>query len=144
MIKDQIIGIWKLVSAEFRSSDGEVSYPLGRDAVGMLMYDTNGNMSAQLTNPNIPTFVSNNQLKGSPSEIKAAYEGCVSYFGTYEINEDEGFIVHHVEGSLFPNWVGTDQKRFYEFIKDKLILRTQPTKDKELTGFLTWKRRDIK
>ena len=34
-------------------------------------------------------------------------------------------MIHHVELSLFPNWVGTDQQRSVELSGDRLIL-SQP------------------
>jgi Lipocalin-like domain len=35
-------------------------------------------------------------------------------------------VVHHVELSLFPNWVGTDQQRLVELAGDRLILSARP------------------
>jgi hypothetical protein len=34
--------------------------------------------------------------------------------------------VHHVELSLFPNWVGTDQERSVELAEHRLILSASP------------------
>lgn len=31
-------------------------------------------------------------------------------------------MVHHIEGSWFPNLVGADQKRYYRFEGDQLLL----------------------
>ncbi|MHA2204100.1 MAG: lipocalin-like domain-containing protein, partial [Candidatus Hodarchaeales archaeon] len=42
-------------------------------------------------------------IKSTLEEIKSAYEGFIAYFGTYEINNKEGTVTHHWEGSLFPN-----------------------------------------
>jgi hypothetical protein len=40
-----LIGTWRLVSWENRSvEDGEVSYPLGKDASGYIMYNQDGYM----------------------------------------------------------------------------------------------------
>ncbi|MGH8595997.1 MAG: lipocalin-like domain-containing protein [Gammaproteobacteria bacterium] len=35
-------------------------------------------------------------------------------------------VTHHVTASLFPNWVGGDQARFYRFDGDTLILTSKP------------------
>lgn len=126
MGREQFIGTWKLVSSEIRLSDGQLIYPLGRDAVGRITYDTSGHMSCQLTRLDRPAFSSGDQWSGTPEETKSAFEGCVAYFGTYEVNEEKGTVTHHVEGSLFPNWVGTDQRRFFEFSGDRLTLTTPP------------------
>ncbi len=142
MGKEQFVGSWKLISSEFRRSDGKVSYPLGKDIMGLIMYDPNGYVSAQMLNPDRPTFMFGDQLKGTPEEIKAAFEGYVAYYGTYEVNEKEHTITANVEGSVFPNWEGGTQKRFYEFSGDQLTLSTPPMKmgGETITGVLTWKR----
>jgi hypothetical protein len=43
----RLIGSWSLVRWEERGSDGSVHYPLGEDAIGQLMYDHEGRMSAR-------------------------------------------------------------------------------------------------
>jgi hypothetical protein len=63
-------------------------------------------------------------LKGTVEEINECFRGCISYFGKYEFNATGGFVIHHIESSLFPNWEGT-QKRFVE-ISDKRISLTTP------------------
>ncbi len=142
MGKEQFIGTWKLVSSEFRRQNSEVTYPLGMNAVGLLMYDAHGNVSVQVMNPDRTPFAMDSQLMGNPSEIKPAFEGYVAYFGTYEVNEAKGIIIHHIAGSLFPNWIDTDQERFFEFTEDTLILRTSPIVvfGEQSIGFLVWKR----
>ena len=47
-------------------------------------------------------------------------EGFVAYAGRYSFYGDR--VVHHVELSLFPNWVRTDQQRSVELSGDRLIL----------------------
>ena len=142
MGKEQFIGSWKLVSSEFRRPDGEATYPMGRDAVGIIMYDASGHMSTQIMQPNRPTFASGDHLRGTPEEIKSAFSGYIAYYGTYEVNEEEGTVTHHVQGSLFPNWVGTALRRFFEFSGNRLILRTSPMPmgGEQITGVLTWER----
>jgi len=81
--------------------------------------------------------------KGTPEEIKANYEGVISYFGPYEFDAEEGFVLHHVEGSLFPNWEGQAQKRFFELSGNRLTLSTPPTLwggGGEIVAVLTWER----
>lgn len=41
-------GTWRLISFEARTSSGEVSYPLGRDAAGFLVYGQGGYMVASV------------------------------------------------------------------------------------------------
>ncbi len=142
MGKEQFIGTWKLVSSEIRTSDGQLISPLGRNATGTLMYDTNGRMSAQIMRPGRPIFTSGDQLSGTSEEIKTALEGFIAYFGTYEVNEKECTITHRVEGSLFPNWIGTDQRRFFQFSGGRLTITTppMPVGGRQSTVLLIWER----
>jgi hypothetical protein len=48
----------------------------------------------------------------------------VAYAGQYTFNGDR--VVHHVELSLFPDWVGTDQHRFPELSEHELTLSVRP------------------
>ena len=138
----KFMGTWKLVTSEFRTSDGKVSYPLGEKAVGILMYDSGGRMAVQLMRQDRPRFASGDMRGGTPEEAKIAADGYVAYFGTYEVEDRKGTVVHHVEASLFPNWMGQDQVRFFEFSSDLLTLKTLPilSGGQEITGVLVWKR----
>jgi hypothetical protein len=142
MGKDEFVGTWKLVSFEMRRSDGQTVYPFGRNIVGVGNFDAAGNMSAQLMSTDRPAFAINDQLKGTPEEVKAAFEGCISYFGTYEVNKEKGTVTSHVKGSLFPNWVGSDQVRFFEFSGNRVTLRTPPIQAGgiTITALLIWER----
>ncbi|HXG36374.1 MAG TPA: lipocalin-like domain-containing protein [Dehalococcoidia bacterium] len=124
---EQLSGVWKLVSYEYQRADGQPAVPaLGPDPIGRLMYDPSGLMSVHIMSLDRPIFESGDRLRGDSDKVKAAYEGYLAYFGTYEVREAEGIIIHRVEGSLFPNWVGTDQTRFFQLKGDKLTLRTPP------------------
>lgn len=122
----KLVGTWNFVSFEARSSKGEAIHPLGKDPYGMVMFDTGGNMCALTMRRDRPKFASNDASRGTPEEIKAAFEGLIAYCGTYEVNEEKGTVTYHIEGSWFPNLVGTDQIRFFEFSGDQLIIKTPP------------------
>ena len=140
MGKEQFIGSWKLISSEYRRSDGEAAYPRGKNPIGMLMYNATGHVSAQIMPPNRPAFASGDHLKGTPEEIKSAFKGYIAYYGTYEVNEEEGTVTHHVVSSLFPNRIGKPLRRFFEFSGNRLMLRTMPMGGEQLTGVLAWER----
>ena len=142
MAKEEFVGTWKLVSSEFQSSSGAVTYPGGKDAVGRIMYDAAGNMSAQVMRADRPAFASGDNSKATLAELKAAFEGLITYFGTYEIDEQKGTITHKLESSSYPNWVGTDQTRFFQLSDDRLTLSTPPTVwgGDQITGVLIWER----
>jgi len=122
-MSERFIGTWKLVSFEMRS-DNQVTYPLGKDPVGYLIYSHEGYMAASLMASKRQRFSSVDILKATTEEIIAAYGTYVAYCGKYEVTEDK--VTHLVEVSLFPNWVGGKQERFYKLEGDELILSTPP------------------
>ena len=140
--QERLLGTWKLVSCLGYWSDGRVTYPYGQNPEGLLIYDEQGHFSGQIQGQGRPLFESGNLLKGAPAEIKAAFEGYVAYYGTYEVDEEAASLTHYVQGSLFPNWVGTTQTRLYEFQEEKLTLTTLPFvgKRNQLTLTLIWER----
>ncbi len=121
---DEFVGAWRLISFDRRTAAGALTYPLGEHPVGRLTYDAVGRMSAQLMQPDRPRFTANDTARtGSAEEKIAAYEGYTAYYGTYTVNDADRTVVHHVEASLYPNWVGSDMPRKYEFSGDRLTLR---------------------
>ena len=138
-----IVGAWKLISFEAQKADGQVIYPFGKNAQGSIIYTRSGRFSAQVKRPDRPQFASGDQMKGTIEEIEANYKGFVSYYGPYEFDSENGFMVHHVEGSLFPNWEGQPQKRFFELSGNRRKLSTPPTLwggGGEIVGVLVWER----
>lgn len=125
MASNPLIGTWRLVSWENQSvDDGQVSYPLGKGAVGYIMYNPDGYMFVAIMDPNRPKFVAGDLLSGSQQEKAQAAGTYVSYCGRYEFLGDT--VVHHVELSLFPNWAGVEQERLVEVTGNRLTLSTRP------------------
>ena len=138
--QNSIVGTWKLVSWENRTADGQVSYPFGKDAIGSILYSADGYMSVAIMTANRPNFVGGDILGGTLEEKAAAMETYISYGGRYELQE--GSVTHYIEVTLFPNWVGVQQKRFFKFEGNQLLLSTPPIlqQGQEQTGHLIWQR----
>ena len=66
-------------------------------------------------------------MAGTADENKETADGTITYFGTYSVSEADSSIVIHVEGSSFPNWNGTDQKRFVAIAGEQPTLTVRPT-----------------
>jgi hypothetical protein len=125
--REQFFGTWKLASWKIKQANGDLSdSPLGPNALGWIMYDPAGRVSVALMRPDRPNFASNLLTEATPEEIKNGFEGYISYCGYYEVNEQERSVIHRLQLSWFPNWVGTEQKRYFEFEGDRLTLRTPP------------------
>jgi hypothetical protein len=120
--KERFIGTWELVSFESRSASGDVTYPRGRRPAGRLTYDREGRMAVQIMQRERLKFASENSRTATAAEAESAFRGYSAYFGTYRVDEAAGYVIHKVEASLFPNWVGTDQKRFFRFEDNRLTL----------------------
>jgi hypothetical protein len=101
------------------------------------MIDKSGYLSGQLMRCDRPQFASDSP---TPEEAQVAYLTYLAYFGKVDINEEEKTLVTHVEGSLNPDWVGTEQLRYFELSGDRLILRTPPMQlgGIEFTGTFSW------
>ncbi len=142
MSRQQLVGIWKLVSYEFRLADGIVVRPMGRGVQGILIYDASGVMALHIMDPERQKFASGDWLRGTPAEIQSAFEGTMAYYGTFEVNATTGTVVHHIEGSSFPNWVGVDREQSFELAAERLTLMTLPMAlaGEQAVGYLTWQR----
>lgn len=124
-LRTQLVGHWTLVSLEVVGGD-ETEYPMGRDVRGVIAYSPTGQMAVQIMQDDRPRFASDDMAGGTPAELAAALAGYTAYFGTYSVDEGARVVTHHVTGSLFPNWVGTDQRREVAFRDDLLTLSSQP------------------
>ncbi|KFE72243.1 lipocalin-like domain-containing protein [Hyalangium minutum] len=126
MLKERLVGTWQLIAVEGRLPDGSRNHPYGKNPLGMLIYDSHGNMAVQLMNRNRPSFTSAD-LKGSTGqEAKEALDGAAVYFGSYETDEQTARVCHHIQGSVFPNWIGTVQRRRATLEGNRLVLSTGP------------------
>jgi hypothetical protein len=137
-----LVGTWRLVSYESKDSAGGVQYPFGEAAVGQLLFDANGHMSAMLMKPDRPPFASHDLHRGMDAEVRAAFDGFIAYFGTYTIDPAKQTVTLHVQGASYPNWVGGDQLRYYRFHGTRLVLTTPPVQisGRSLVTTLLWER----
>jgi hypothetical protein len=110
----KIVGTWMLVSA-----DGFGPAPLGT-----LMFDDDGRFSAIFVRSDIPKYVSNSRLHGTADDYKMTVNGSIAAFGTYALSGTD--LILHIEGSTFPNWIGTDQTRRNVTVSANELKYTQP------------------
>jgi Lipocalin-like domain len=110
-----VVGTWTLVSAD----------AFGSNPKGYLMFDANGRVSAVLMRSDLPKYASNSRTQGTAEENKATVQGMIAWFGTYSINGTD--LVLQIEGSSFPNWNGSNQKRTNLSVSGDELKWTQPT-----------------
>ncbi len=101
MQDSSLVGTWQLLSFHFSTSDGRITYPWGRDVTGYISYTPQGRMSVIFTKADRAKHSLEDFLGGTAGEKVEAYDGCIAYAGSYEVEGDR--VIHHVEASLFPN-----------------------------------------
>ena len=125
---EKFIGAWRLVAFEEDGPDGEVIYPYGQDAAGLLIYDSLGRMSVQIMKRDRAPLSSADWQSVPPEEIKKAIEGYTAFFGSYEVDEPKDVVIHRVEGHVLPESVGKVLRREFTFSGDILVLKPSPNR----------------
>lgn len=121
-------GTWELVSIEVVDESGEwVPWPnpMGGRAVGVLMYDGDRNMAAQIT--------SDPRSVVTPPEWGDIIHGYMAYYGRYEVDATERTVTHHRRNHLNPDRGNVSVVRHFELEGDRLILTVAPDLDVRLT-----------
>lgn len=142
MDRDKFIGSWKLLASEYRVSDGSIMYPMGKAVTGRLIYTADGYVSAQHMSADRKPWASNDWLRGTPEETRAAFQSYRGYYGIWNCDEVKHTVTHHIDRGSFPNWTGTDFVRLYEFSGNRLTLLTppMPMDGKMVQIYLVWER----
>jgi Lipocalin-like domain len=110
-IKERLVGTWALVTCEVVAPDGARSaLVVGSNPAGQYIFTEDGHFSFQAVAEFGP-FLSNDRMKTTPEEDRAAMRGSIAYYGTFTVNEADRTIAVHIERSSFPNQNGTDGKR---------------------------------
>ena len=140
---ETIEGRWKLVAAEDVRTDGSVGrYPWGRHPVGSIVVER-GACYLQIMSSDTPAF--NGGTTAVLEQMKAALlSSYIAYEGPCTVNEGEGSVTIKVEAAWRPDYVGTEQKRFFRFEGGTLLFGPAPNSvrggDERLTRRLTLER----
>jgi hypothetical protein len=138
-LKEQLIGVWTLVSNDNIAPDGNKRQPFGANPKGTLILDASGRYAQVQLNPAVPKFKADNRLGGTSEENAAVVRGTAAQFGRWSVDEASKTIVSHLDGSIFPNATGTDTKRAVTIAGDELRL-DNPTPGAGGQGLTVWKR----
>lgn len=119
-----LIGTWRVVEFADLDKEGKWVYWFGEHPRGYLIYDATGHMHIQVMKvPPLAAFPESDWDVGtppSPEHAVAAYSAYEAYFGTYTVDEAKHVVTHHVEGSVHPDYIDTDQPRPYRLQGDRL------------------------
>ncbi len=152
----QLIGASTLSSWTMRTARG-ILHPFGREASGLLIYTRDGAMSATLSeaerrevhNDNdrarsdvgrLRSSIDATSLPGELESLRSRYASAalsyLAYAGSFEVEGSD--VIHHVEHSLLPEWVGTDLRREATFDDEGALQLSLNTPG--ATDVLTWDR----
>ena len=111
-----LIGAWKLEDWSLVYEDGRPDdFPLGRDAVGFILYTADGHMSATISR------AGRKPLGTDGVAAKAeAYDGCFAYAGRFEVRK--GVAFHSIEVATNPALAGITSTRHILLDSNRLTL----------------------
>lgn len=133
---ERFAGAWTLVRSERRGADGEMIGEPREDRVGYIIYDPSGHMGVALMSDGREPYSEDGP---TAEEALAQLGSYASYFGRFTVNEEEGYVTHHLEGSLNPDGAGSDYRRYYTLEGDTLTLQPPAAEDGS-RSFITWRR----
>jgi hypothetical protein len=122
-------GRWKIVAAEDLRPDGTVArYPWGRHPIGAIVVQ-GGSCYVQIMSSDVPDFSAtdtpaNDQMKAS---LLSSY---IAYTGPCTIDDAKGTTTMKVEAAWRPNYVGTEQTRFYRFEGNRMLYGPAPNSNR--------------
>ncbi len=126
LLRSQLVGTWRFVSSTQRLADGTTrpDPQTGPKGIGYLIYTRTGQVCVVVGN-------SERQRWHSPQapadgEVRNAFDGLTAYAGTFQVNESERSVVHHIEIDRVPNYIGAERKRFCSVAGNRLTLRAAP------------------
>lgn len=121
---DALLGTWYLAEA-FAIDDQEARlYDVyGDRPSGVIHYGADGRMMALIAHAGRP-LLSGDRQAAPADERAAAYKSSIGYAGRFEINGN--WVMHHVDVSTYPNWVGGTLRRQAALEAGRLVLLTAP------------------
>lgn len=107
-----LVGGWRLRSWVSIADDGSEALPMGETPHGLVVYSADGKMIGIMGPGDRPRFATDDVTGGTIEERARAFATFIAYGGSYEVDGDT--VTHRVETSLFPNWIGTTQRRRWQ------------------------------
>ncbi len=137
-----IVGVWSLLSREDHTSDGRllVDPALGENPLGILTYAPS-HFAAQFMKRD-RSDADGTATSQQGQNNTGAVGGYDAYFGTYRINEENGEVVHRLDGALTADNIGLEVTRNLQVKDDQLVIQldTTSTQGEPVSRTLTWQR----
>ncbi|HEX4594086.1 MAG TPA: lipocalin-like domain-containing protein [Bryobacteraceae bacterium] len=128
-------GRWKLLAAEDLRANGEVGrLPWGAHPIGSIVVE-GGWCYLQIMSSDTPAFDKEHPIG---EQMKATLlSSYIAYSGPCTIDETAGSVTLKVGAAWRPDYVGTEQKRFFHFENGKLLFGPAPGSGRSGTERLT-------
>jgi hypothetical protein len=135
-IAPKLEGRWTLRAAEDLRADGTVArLPWGAHPVGSIVVER-GACYLQIMSGDTPSFAPG--AGAATEQMKAMLlSSYIAYSGPCTVNETDGSVTLKVEAAWQPNYVGTEQKRFFRFENGALLFGPTPGSIRAGTEALT-------
>jgi hypothetical protein len=117
-VQEQLVGVYRLARYT----------PHADEPTGRISYDSAGRMWAMIFPPGRQPLTN----ASSDADYRAGMRGVVAYYGTYDIDESTGRVIHHVQSASNPDWIGDDFIRWYRFEGRNLLISLRPNFDDPL------------
>ena len=116
MIKDELVGSWRLVQSVFRDTSRRSleSDPLA-GSTGVITYSSDMRMSVQVMTESYAGLFSQEVSEPPVREVMNGYH---AYCGTYSVDEEKRVVMHHVEMSNHSHMIGNSYERTVTFFTD--------------------------
>lgn len=138
MMIDPLVGAWRLLSAYAEIADtGRRQDLLGLDPRGWLLFTSDGRMAGVMT-------AAGRRSPRQSGDYEHAFTTMVAYTGAVQVVGAGRFTIA-VDTAWQPDWVGTEQFRYFRIDGDTLTVRSDQTRlpafgDRLLTMVLVWRR----
>ena len=119
-----IVGTWEVLSRIDRTEDGvEVEEPsLGTDPVALIYYDSGGRFAAQFMRRSGVEVGDATALGCAAPNNSRAMNGYDAYFGTYNVDDEQGLVTQTLMGALSRENVGMVLTRKVVVAGDRLVI----------------------
>lgn len=124
-ILEQLRGTsWSLVAYQSETKDGEIMYPLGKDAKGTIIFTDEQHTAVQIMAADRKKEVSPEVLETYNTKVEKEMVrlGYHAYTGPFSVDEEKGILTTHVKLSLIPDYINSDQARAASIEGDTLKL----------------------
>jgi hypothetical protein len=123
------------------ADDGTVEHPFSERPLGYVVYTADGRMITTISRRDRTPI--GGDLLSAPAEARAAaFESFMAYSGTFRV--EAGDVIHTVEMSMYPDWIGSEQRRHVELGASaaRLTLSTDalPAGGRTMRHRLDWER----